>query len=63
MTLFASAIASNISEINIIAKSGFNRFKDRGFKTNLKKDPEDEDDDEPNTKIRVQNDLNALYTG
>ena len=29
----------------------------------MKKDLEDEDDDEPNTKIKVQNDLNALYTG
>ena len=63
MTLFASAIASNLEEIKTIAKSSFDRFKDRGFKPNLKKDLEDEDDDEPNTKIKVQNDLNALYTG
>ena len=51
MTLFASAIATNISEIKTIAKSSFDRFKDRGFKPNLKKDLEDEDDDAPNTKI------------
>ena len=29
----------------------------------MKKDLEDEDDDEPNTKINIQKDLNELYTG
>jgi hypothetical protein len=43
--------------------SSFGRLKDRGFKPNLKKDLEDEDDDEPNSKINIQKDLNELYTG
>ena len=30
---------------------------------NLKKDPEDEDDDEPNTREKVQADLEKLYMG
>ena len=30
---------------------------------NLKKDPEDEDDDDPNTRKKVQSDLESLYTG
>ena len=34
-------------------KVEFNRFKDRTFKTNLKKDPDDVDDDEPNTRCRL----------
>ena len=63
LTIFVSAIASNLSEIKILLKSSFERFKDRGFKPNLKKDEEDEDDDEPNTKIKIQKDLNNLYTG
>ena len=61
--IFVSAIASNLSEIKILVMSSFARFKDRGFKPNLKKDEEDEDDDEPNTKIKIQKDLNNLYTG
>jgi hypothetical protein len=53
IAIFASAIASNISEIKKYVQSQFNRFKDRSFKPNLKKDLEDEDDDEPNTKILI----------
>lgn len=39
------------------------RFRDRSFKMNLKLDPEDEGCDKPNTKIRIQSDLETLYTG
>ena len=39
------------------------QLKDRGFKDNLKKYPDDEDDDEPNTKILTQQDLTLLYEG
>jgi hypothetical protein len=50
MAIFASAIASNISEIKKLITSTFDRLKDRSGLPNLKKDLEDEDDDEPNTK-------------
>jgi hypothetical protein len=33
------------------------RWLDRGLKFNLKKDPEDEDDDEPNSKKKTQVEL------
>ena len=39
------------------------RFRDRKFKMNVKLDPEDEDCDMPNTRIRIQSDLEKLYTG
>ena len=39
------------------------RFIDRRFSLNLKLDPEDEDDDAPNTRLRVQSDLEMLYKG
>ena len=39
------------------------RLFDRGFKMNLKKDPEDEEDDEPNTKKKIQDELEELYMG
>ena len=41
----------------------FKRLKDRGFSPQIKKDEEDEDDDEVNTKMTNQEDLNNLYTG
>jgi len=36
---------------------------DRNFQPNLKKDIEDEDDDEPNSKLKIQADLEAMYMG
>jgi len=30
---------------------------------NLKKDPDDPDDDEPNTKLKLQSELEELYKG
>lgn len=38
-------------------------MSDRGFKSNLQKFPDDPDDDEPNTKKLVQEDLYTLYEG
>jgi hypothetical protein len=53
VVIFASAISTNIQEIRKLITSSLKRFKDRGFKPNLKKDLEDEDDDTPNTKIKI----------
>ena len=41
-----SSFASNVKEINKILKVTAIRFLDRGFKVNVKKDLEDEGDDE-----------------
>jgi len=41
----------------------FDRFKDRGFKLAIKKDLEDSDDDEPNSKKETQEELEELYKG
>ena len=38
--------------------ANFCRLRDRGFKSNIKKDLEDEDDDTPNTRLKIQDDLN-----
>lgn len=43
--------------------ANFWRLHDRRYKPNIKKDLEDEDDDTPNTRLRIQDDLNQLYTG
>ena len=36
---------------------------DRGFAIDIKKDLEDEDDDEPNSKMTTQEEMEELYTG
>ena len=57
-TIFLSALATNIPEVTGYLKVELKRLFDRGFKPNLKKDLEDEDDDEPNSKLKLQEDLN-----
>ena len=39
------------------------RFKDRTYKFNIKKNDEDSDDDDINTKLKSQEDVNDLYLG
>ena len=50
LSVYMSAFLSSVFDIFecIIVKC--KRWKDRGFKSNLKNDIDDEDDDEPNTK-------------
>lgn len=55
--IFMSAFLVNSKDIVKFTHSVVLRFIDRGFKMNLKLDPEDEDDDTPNSKIRIQSDL------
>lgn len=62
-TIFLSAILTNVPELQNYAKTEVDRFLDRRFQTNLKKDVEDEIDDEPNSKCKLQEQLNALYLG
>lgn len=49
-TIFLSAVVTNIPEVQEYIKVEAKRFVDRGFKPNLKKDLEDEVDDQPNSK-------------
>jgi len=44
-------------------KVEFKRWKDRTFSLRLKQDPDDPDDDQPNTRLMLQSELEALYTG
>lgn len=61
--IFISAIVSNVGELKGLAEINFNRFMDRDKNLNVKKDIEDDGDDEVNTKQLTQDDLNDLYTG
>lgn len=61
--LFTSIFITNSEELvgylNVLLK----RCWDRSFKLSLKKDPEDPEDDEPNTKKKIQSELEELYIG
>ena len=61
--VFTSAFVSNIGELWNYMSALCRRVFDRRGRSDLKKDPEDEDDDDPNTRIKVQHELEALYTG
>ena len=58
-----SSFLVNSKDIVRFMVTVFVRLIDRRGKLNLKLDPEDEDDDTPNTRIRVQSDLEKLYKG
>jgi len=62
-TIFTSSVATNIDVVTSIGKVIFNRFRDRSFKQAVKKDVEDELDDEPRSKMATQDELEALYKG
>lgn len=51
VSLILSCFVSNSIDMKKFANKTWAQLKDRGFKDNLKKYPDDEDDDEPNTKI------------
>ena len=61
--IFMSSFIVNSKDIWKFLYDTFRRFKDRSFRLNLKLDPEDEDCDKPNSKMRIQSELEALYTG
>ena len=63
LTLLMSAVSTNFPELNKLQKSLVARLKDRSYAPNIKKDLEDFYDDEVNTKLKNQEDLEALYTG
>ena len=45
-----TSVISNTNEVKQLYGVMSSRFTDRGYKLNIKKDLEDEDDDEPNSK-------------
>ena len=63
LALVTMCVTSNIFDISRYFMSQFIRLKDRGFKLNLKLNPDDDFDDQANTKKVYQEDLNNLYLG
>lgn len=62
-TIFTSSISTNIDVVTMLGKRLMTRCRDRGYKLSIKKDPEDEDDDEVNTKKATQEELEQMYLG
>ena len=62
-TIAAMCFTSNLFDLSRHVISLVNRFRDRGFRLELKQYPDDEFDDLPNTKKIFQDDLNKLYLG
>lgn len=63
LSIFMSSFVLNLKELIGFFITVAKRCKDRSFKLNIKLDPEDLDCDKPNTKIRIQADLEKLYIG
>ena len=62
--LFTNSFLANYSTLYDYTKIELRRFVDRTYKVRqLKKDVDDPDDDEPNTRQRLQSELEALYRG
>ena len=55
--LLLNCFFRNFIDLSFFARKLYNQASDRGFKKNLNRNPEDPDDDEPNTKKLVQEDL------
>lgn len=63
VTVFLSCFWANLVDCRVFLKQFMLQFKDRRRAHNLKKFPSDEDDDQPNTKMHIQEDLERLYEG
>ena len=51
--IFMSSFLINSKDITSFFITAVKRCRDRKFKLNIKLDPEDEDCDKPNTRIRI----------
>ena len=61
--IFMSSFVVNSKDLGRWFVTSVFRLVDRKGKMNLKLDPEDEDCDKPNSQIRIQKNLELLYTG
>jgi len=61
--LVISSFISNFIDLSQFVIILYKRWRDRRYKFQLKYDLDDEDDDQPNSRIKIQGDLEELYTG
>lgn len=61
--IFLSSFLVNSKYVFFFIGSVLVRFRDRHYSTEIKLDPEDEGCDLPNTRKKVQQDLEKMYTG
>jgi hypothetical protein len=63
VTVFLSCFWANFIDCRVYFQQFMLQFKDRRRTHNLKKFPNDEDDDQPNTQLRIQEELERQYEG
>lgn len=63
VSIFLSSFLSNLSHIALFIITSLRRWRDRSYSSNLKLEPDDDEDDMPNTRTKIQDDLEKLYTG
>ena len=61
--IFSSAFLNNTAYIGNYILKGCLRCRDRSCKLRMKRNPDDPEDDTPNTRKKIQGDLEALYMG
>lgn len=61
--IFMSSFLINGKDVITFILTSVYRLFDRKGKLNLKQDPDDEDCDKPNSRIRIQSELETLYKG
>jgi hypothetical protein len=61
--IFMSSFLINSKDIVRFVITAFYRCYDRKFRLNMKLDADDEGCDQPNSRIRIQSDLEGLYKG
>jgi hypothetical protein len=61
--IFMSSFIVNSKDVFLFSAAAALRCRDRKYKLNMKLDPDDEGCDLPNSKKRIQSDLENLYTG
>jgi hypothetical protein len=61
--IFISTFFTNFLDLMVYIKIAIKRFRDRSFVNRMKNDPEDPEDDAPNSKIKIQSDIETLYKG
>lgn len=63
MLVFSSIILNNFLSVAGYIWTSCRRCVDRGCSTKMKVDPDDDEDERPNSKIKIQSELEELYSG
>lgn len=63
ISILLSSFVSNYIDMRNYSKKSSEQLIDRKYRDSMKEFPDDEDDDQPNTKQVTQMNLNSMYEG